>query len=97
MSDKDGTLYTSQPLQIEQHFWRLRIERSERGVVAYYEFQDQSSNSWLHSQESHNPNIKGDNIDLPLALKTLNEHEQPALVRFRIVKARTTKQLGLSC
>jgi len=91
-----NTLYISEPLQVERHIWRLRIERSGRGLVTKYEFQDPSGSFWIRSQEWKSHDINDPYLGLPRGMRTLNEREQPALVRFGVIKPRTTKQLGLS-
>ena len=44
------TLYVSSAMRVGQHDWRLRIERSRRGMVTKYEFQDKDNPLWRRRQ-----------------------------------------------
>jgi antirestriction protein ArdC len=90
------TLHVSQPMKIGQHSWRLLIERSGRGMVTRYEFQDESGSFWRRSQEWRHYDINDTYLGLPRGLTKLYEREKPALVKHGLVKEAITKQLVLS-
>ena len=89
-------LYTSPSMTIGQHEWRMLIERSGRGAVTRYEFQDESGAFWHRSQEWPRYDINDTYLGLPLGLAKLYEREQPALVQHGLAPPPTTKQLKLS-
>jgi hypothetical protein len=91
------TLYVSPIMRVVQHDWRLQIERSGRGMVTKYEFQDKDSPIWRRSQEWHGYDINDTYLGLPKGLVKLYERERPALVKFGLVQEATApKQLTLS-
>jgi antirestriction protein ArdC len=91
------TLYTSPAMHLDQHDWRLRIERSGRGMVTKYEFQDDSGSYWKRSQEWPSYDLNDTYLGLPRSLSKLYERENPALIKFGLIKEPTsTKQLTLA-
>jgi hypothetical protein len=90
-------LYTSPSMSIGQHEWRMLIERSGRGAVTRYEFQDESGAFWHRSQEWPRYDINDTYFGLPRGLAKLYEREQPALIQHGLVTAPSAaKQLKLS-
>ena len=91
------TLYISPAMHLGQHDWRLRIERSGRGMVTKYEFQDESGSFWRRSQEWPSYDLNDTYLGLPRSLSKLHERENPALIKFGLIKEPTsTKQLTLA-
>ncbi len=91
------TLYVSPPMQVSNHLWRLRIERSGRAMFTVYEFQDESGSFWKRSQDWPEYDTNDTYSGLPRGLSNLYRREQPALVKFGLVsQPAAPKQGGLN-
>ena len=93
----NSPLYTSEPMQIGKHLWRIKIDHFDRSrLCTSYEFQDESGSFWHRSQDWPRYNINDTYLGLPRNLAKLYEREQPALIRHGLVKAPAKRQLDLS-
>ena len=91
------TVYVSEPMEIDAHVWRLRIERAGRGLQIRYEFRDQSGSFWRpdHDWPQHDPDDPGSG--LPGGLARLYRREQSQLARYGLISAPVCSgQLTLS-
>jgi antirestriction protein ArdC len=92
-----NTLHVSEPMQIGKHLWRLRIERSGKGLQTRCEFQDESGSFWLHSQEWKNYDTNDTSSGLPKGLRKLFERERSMLEKHGLAtQTLASRQLSLT-
>ena len=86
--ETDKPIYTSKPMQIGNHFWRMVIDRSrsdDRRLATRFEFQDPSGAFWSDQRQWPEYNINDTYLGLPRNLEKLHERELPALRLFGFV------------
>jgi len=86
-NDPNAPLYTSPPMQIGQHLWRMKIDRyDDKRLCTSYEFQDESGSFWHRGQEWRGYDINDTYLGLPKGLAKLYERERPVLIKHGLAQ-----------